>query len=87
MKFKLDENLPVELAESLGKAGLDAVTVVAQTWVDAQTETSSQFVALKIVLSSLLMSGLPTFVHTLRNPIPESSFCVWPARTHPICWQ
>ena len=30
MKFKLDENLPVELAESLGKAGLDAVTVVAQ---------------------------------------------------------
>ena len=30
MKFKLDENRPVELAESLGKAGLDAVTVVAQ---------------------------------------------------------
>ena len=30
MKFKLDENLPVEVAESLGKAGLDAVPVVAQ---------------------------------------------------------
>jgi predicted nuclease of predicted toxin-antitoxin system len=30
MKFKLDEHLPVELAESLVKAGFDAVTVLAQ---------------------------------------------------------
>ena len=30
MKFKLDEHLPVELADSLVKAGFDAVTVLTQ---------------------------------------------------------
>jgi len=30
MKFKVDENLPAELAELLRSAGYEAVTVVAQ---------------------------------------------------------
>jgi predicted nuclease of predicted toxin-antitoxin system len=30
MKFKIDENLPVEIAEPLQAAGYDAITVVAQ---------------------------------------------------------
>ena len=31
MKFKIDENLPVEVAEMLSQAGHDAATVIAQT--------------------------------------------------------
>jgi predicted nuclease of predicted toxin-antitoxin system len=30
MKFKIDENLPIEIAELLQAAGYDAITVVAQ---------------------------------------------------------
>ena len=30
MKFKLDENLPIDLARFLGEAGFDAVTVLEQ---------------------------------------------------------
>ena len=30
MKFKVDENLPVEIADTLNEAGYAAVTIVAQ---------------------------------------------------------
>ncbi len=33
MKFKIDENLPVEVAELLGQAGYDALTVIDQSLV------------------------------------------------------
>ncbi|MCB9770228.1 MAG: DUF5615 family PIN-like protein [Candidatus Omnitrophica bacterium] len=38
MRFKIDENLPIELAETLRKAGFDAMTVTEQGMVGSSDD-------------------------------------------------
>ena len=39
MKFKIDENLPIDVAVLLGQAGYDAATVIGQSLGGSLTKT------------------------------------------------
>ena len=57
MKFKVDENLPVEVAELLRDAGHDAITIYDEELVGAMTTRLRLFFLTKNVRSSTFDLG------------------------------
>jgi predicted nuclease of predicted toxin-antitoxin system len=80
VRFKIDENLPVELAEELRATGHEAATVDDQRLVGASDRHLSEvckaegrvFVTLDLEFAD---------IRTYRTSIPDLSCCVSPGKT------
>lgn len=81
MKFKVDENVPVDVADVLRGAGHDAMTVIDQRMSGASDRHVASICAAEgriLVTMDLWIS--PTFANTRLLPRPASLFCARPLR-------
>jgi len=81
VRFKVDENLPVELTEELRAAGHEAATVDNQRLVGASDRHLSEVCKTEGRVFVTWISISPTYEPTHRTSIPDLSCCVSPGKT------